>query len=78
MLLNDKLKSLSVATRNRIAGSISMLGYNPDDKRLDVKKLSGREGYRLRVGQWRVIYDRDDHIKVIAIEKIAARGDVYK
>jgi mRNA interferase RelE/StbE len=30
------------------------------------------------VGGWRVIYDRDDAVRVIAIEKIKPRGDAYK
>ncbi len=33
---------------------------------------------RLRVGSWRVIFDRQDELKVIAIEKIKPRGDAYK
>jgi len=52
---------------------------NPDDKELDVKKLEGEEGlFRLRVGGWRVIFDRQDELKIIAIEKIKPRGDAYK
>ena len=51
-----------------------MLGNNPDDNRLDVKKMQGKEGYRLRVGQWRVIFDKDDEVRIISIEKVGARG----
>lgn len=55
-----------------------MLGDNPDDPRLDIKPLSGREGYRLRVGGWRVLFTREDVVRVIAIEQIKPRGDAYK
>jgi mRNA interferase RelE/StbE len=43
----------------------------------DVKKLRGIEnGYRLRVGDVRVLFEqRDGHINVIKIDN---RGDVYK
>jgi mRNA interferase RelE/StbE len=52
---------------------------NPNDEKLDVKKLEGMEGlFRLRVGGWRVIFDRQDELKIIAIEKIRPRGDAYK
>jgi mRNA interferase RelE/StbE len=44
----------------------------------DIKKLQGEPYFRLRVGKWRIIFDRDDEIKIIAIEKIKSRGDVYK
>ena len=73
-----KLQSLAVATRTRITEHILMLGDDPDDKRLDVKKLKGASGYRMRVGQWRVIFDRDDTVKIISIERVGPRGDVYK
>ena len=44
----------------------------------DIKKLKGQELYRLRVGDYRVLYTIDDGIKVITIENIDNRGDVYK
>jgi mRNA interferase RelE/StbE len=73
-----KLKSLSPKERLRITDKIMELSYDPDIKTLDVKKLTGTEGWRLRVGSWRIIYDRDDMIKIIKIERIKSRGDIYK
>jgi mRNA interferase RelE/StbE len=40
--------------------------------------MQGETGYRMRTGQWRVIFERDDLVKVISIEKIGSRVDVYK
>ena len=54
------------------------LGTNPDNPILDVKKLQGEPYYRLRVGAWRVIFDRTDELKIISIEKIKPRGGAYK
>lgn len=73
-----KLKSLGRKERTRITEKIVMLGDNPDDPALDVKRLTGEPYYRLRVGDWRVIYDRQDQLKIISIEKIKPRGDAYK
>ncbi len=73
-----KLRDLRATERERIADKLYMLSLNPDDLRLDVKKLTGEPFYRLRVGDWRVIYDRQDKIKIISIEKIKPRGDAYK
>ena len=73
-----KLAGLPAALRARIAEKITWLGQNPDDPRLDVKNLAGRPHYRLRVGDWRIIFDRDDCIKIISIEALKPRGDVYK
>tara|TARA_R110000868_G_scaffold380784_4_gene647008 strand:+ start:6900 stop:7067 length:168 start_codon:yes stop_codon:yes gene_type:complete len=55
-----------------------MLSICPDDERLDIKRLTSETYYRLRVGDWRVIFDRQDALKIISIEKHKARGDVYK
>lgn len=44
----------------------------------DVKPLKGSKGsYRLRVGDWRVVYSRPDS-DTILIEQIGPRGEVYK
>ena len=72
------LQGLSRPDRNRIAEKIQLLGENPDNPNLDIKPLQGQSYYRLRVGDWRVIFDRDDEVKIIAIEKVKPRGGAYK
>lgn len=72
------LQNLAKAHRYRITEKIMILGRNPRDVTLDVKPLEGQAGYRLRIGSWRVIFDLDEEIKLISIEKIKTRGDVYK
>lgn len=42
----------------------------------DVKKLQGRTGYRLRVGNFRIIFDLSGN--VIYIEEIDNRSQIYK
>lgn len=44
----------------------------------DIKKLKGYNLYRLRVGDCRILYTVDDFIRLIDIESIDNRGDVYK
>ncbi len=51
---------------------------NPDDPTLDVTKLKGGVGYRLRVGQYRIIYTRHKEQLIIEVVKIRPRGDIYK
>lgn len=64
------LKRLDVPTRKRIVNAINNLPAG------DVKKLQGTEGYRLRVGDFRIIFDKNGD--VLWIEKIENRGQVYK
>lgn len=42
----------------------------------DVKKLTGQPYYRLRVGNFRILFTRDGHI--IEVSKIDNRGQVYR
>ena len=44
----------------------------------DIKKLQGYNLYRLRVGNYRILYSIDDTVKIITIENIDNRGDIYK
>lgn len=70
------LRTMQPKTAKRVLTAIEKLADNPASTDLDVKALQGRDGYRLRVGDWRVIYSQDG--LVLAIEKIAPRGKAYK
>jgi len=61
-----------------IAEKLERLGRNPNDSSLDIKKLEGKPYFRLGVGNWRIIFERYDVVRIITIEKIKPRGDAYK
>ena len=61
-----------------VSSKVYLLSQDPDDKNLDIIKMSGISSCRLRVVSWRVIFDREDLLKIIEIIKIGSRGDVYK
>ena len=42
------------------------------------KKLKGRDGYRIRVGDYRIIYDVFDDILLIEVIELGHRKDIYK
>jgi len=44
----------------------------------DINVLKGREGFRLRVGQYRILYTRQDDHLMIEVVKVRPRGDIYK
>lgn len=41
-------------------------------------QLKGRDGYRIRVGEYRVIYSKNETELTILVVKIGARGGIYK
>ena len=45
---------------------------------LDIKPLQGVDGFRLRIGGWRAVYQIDSGRMIVTILKIASRGDIYK
>ena len=76
----DAFKALRTMPRNvatTITGKIEQLAANPFEA-ANVTKLVGREGYRLRVGDWRVIYQINDQRLIVHVLAVAPRGGVYK
>ncbi len=41
-------------------------------------KLTGRDGWRLRVGDFRVVYEIDDKQRIVIVFHIGHRRDVYR
>jgi mRNA interferase RelE/StbE len=71
------LSRLPVNWQRRIVGKINEVAADPYAIHNNVTKLQGREGYRLRVGNWRVIYElHDDRLELWALE-VGARGGIY-
>lgn len=65
-------------TAQIIREKLSQVASDPFAPIPNAKKLQGRPGYRLRIGDWRVIYEiNKDEIAVIVL-KIAPRDEVYK
>ncbi len=71
------LASLDKPTRTRLKKAIQGLLINPPDG--DIVPLKGKEDLlRLRVGTFRIIFQKNNMKELIIIETIAPRGDVYK
>lgn len=56
---------------------MQLLAENPYAANSNTTKLQGRAGYRLRVGDWRVIYEIVDDVLVILVLDIGPRGGIY-
>jgi mRNA interferase RelE/StbE len=72
------LARLPLKIKSAIVNNLHELAANPDNPFLDIDDLKGRKGFRLRVGQYRAIYIRQDDWLIIEIVKIRPRGDIYK
>ena len=65
-------------TAKSIREKLEMIATDPYADHPSAKKLQGREGYRLRVGDWRVIYKIQSEQLLIMVLKVASCGEVYK
>jgi mRNA interferase RelE/StbE len=70
------LRKMPADMAERIITKIEQYAEEPDSLSNNVKALKGREGIRLRVGDWRVIMN--DEGVVLAVLEIGPRGSVYE
>jgi mRNA interferase RelE/StbE len=68
-----KIPKLEVS---KILNEIEELAKNPRSSK--TKKLKGEKLYRLRVGNYRVIYDIKDNLMLIFVVKLGHRSDIYR
>lgn len=75
----DALRTLRRIPANvaaTIRGKIEQYASDPASLARNVKALKGTNAYRLRVGDWRVVFTEDGTI--VAIVRIASRGSAYE
>ena len=71
------LARLPLKRKTAIVKKLHALAADPDDPGLDADELKNREGFRLRVGQYRVLYVRQDDALIIEVVRVKPRGDAY-
>jgi mRNA interferase RelE/StbE len=71
-----QLLGFPVEVRKRISERIEALAAVP--RPADVKKLRGRDAWRIRVGDYRVIYEIHDKILRVIVINVGHRGEIYR
>lgn len=75
-VIRKDLRKIPGKDADKIMERIKLLGNNP--RPVWSKKLSGREEYRARYGNYRILYVIEDTIKIVLVTKVGHRRDVYK
>lgn len=71
------LMRMTNKTRRRVRAAIRTVAANPFAPNNNVRPLRGG-GYRLRVGDWRIIYELDRGIKTMTVTAVRQRGGAYR
>lgn len=71
-----QINALPQTIGDRITEKIYALKENPRPQ--GAKKLAGGEGYRIRVGDYRIVYDIQDAVRIVTIVKVGHRKDIYR
>ena len=72
-----EFRGLSGELRLRVGEAVDRLSLNPRPEGM-VKLKGGDNLYRIRVGDYRVVYTIDDKEKVIVIMRVRHRRDIYQ
>jgi mRNA interferase RelE/StbE len=68
--------ALSKSDFERVKRAIDSLADNP--RPMNCQKLKGRGGWRIRAGDYRVVYDIDDSARSVMVVTIGHRREVYR
>ncbi|MBK8620958.1 MAG: type II toxin-antitoxin system RelE/ParE family toxin [Saprospiraceae bacterium] len=69
------LEKINESNYSNIKETIYSLADNP--RPTGYKKLKGRDGYRIRVADYRIIYDIQDSILLVDVIDLGHRKDIY-
>jgi len=70
------LRKLDSEVRPRIQGAIALLAQDPHPPA--ARPLRGRPAYRVRVGDYRIIYTIADDVLLVVVVTLGHRRDVYE
>lgn len=62
--------------RSRVAKKIMRLHADP--RPIGCEKLKGENNYRIRQGDYRIVYEIEDNRKIVHIIKVGRRSEVYR
>ena len=71
------LSRMDPVMARRIRSKVLLLAHNPRAPNNSIRNLTGIEGFRLRVGDWRVRFSRPD-ADTVRINRILNRKDAYR
>ncbi|GAC1652315.1 MAG: hypothetical protein NVS4B8_27610 [Herpetosiphon sp.] len=74
--VRKEIARFPVVDGERIVAAIRGLATVPRPP--NCTRLTGRDGWRIRIGEYRIVYDIDDQNQRVIIIRVGQRGSVYR
>jgi mRNA interferase RelE/StbE len=74
--VQKQIDKLANDVQNSIIQSLLNLSENPRPS--NSLKMKNNQGYRLRVGEYRILYDIDDKTQAVTLRRVGHRRDIYR
>jgi mRNA interferase RelE/StbE len=71
-----ELRALPRRTTDRVRAIIRGLAEDPRPR--GVKKLASGDGYRVRIGEYRMVYDVNDADRLVDVKSVLHRSEAYQ
>ncbi len=71
-----ELDAMPSKLQARVRGAIDLLAVNPFPPK--AIKLQGREGYRIKTGDYRILYNVNDQQLLIVVVRVGHRKEIYR
>lgn len=74
--VQKQIDKLANDVQNSIIQSLLNLSENPRPS--NSLKMKNNQGYRSRVGEYRILYDIDDKTQAVTLRRVGHRQDIYR
>lgn len=74
--LERQLSRINKKDYEKIEAAVYALGEQP--RPANCQKLKGRDAWRIRIGEHRVIYEIDDDARVVTVVEAGHRKEIYR
>ena len=72
------MRRLHPNVRDKIDVKLTTLAADPATINNNIRRLQGIPGFRIRIGDWRVLYEVDHRQRCICVRCVVPRGEDYK
>ncbi|HEY9702778.1 MAG TPA: type II toxin-antitoxin system RelE/ParE family toxin [Allocoleopsis sp.] len=74
--VQKQLDNLHTDIYDRVLAEIILLQNNP--RPMNAIKMKNNQGYRMRIGDYRVLYDINDQSQIITLRRVGHRREIYR